>query len=153
MDMSQNMFSSIQVTHDGSCLSLQAHPMYNSTDIYPCIRLSMATKHVLPETTRWIFLSLQAHPMYNSTDIYNTCLFPLLLCNNNTGPPDAILYDFPLGWWDHDWAGCFDNRQPINDTHWWQLVSNTLAMHSRWATQLHAACCDSQSAQPQQVAA
>jgi hypothetical protein len=47
---------------------------------------------------------------YGYTDIYNGCLFRLLLQFNNTGPPDAVLYDMPLGWWDHDWKGCFKSR-------------------------------------------
>jgi hypothetical protein len=47
---------------------------------------------------------------YGYTDIYNGCLFRLLLRFNNTGPPDAVLYDMPLGWWDHDWKGCFNSR-------------------------------------------
>lgn len=47
---------------------------------------------------------------YGFTDIYNGCLFRLLLRFNNTGPPDAVLYDMPLGWWDHDWKGCFKSR-------------------------------------------
>lgn len=75
--------------------------------------------------------ALQAHPKYNGSDIYNTCLFRVLKRNNNTGPPDAVLYDFPLGWWDHDWARCFDSRQAINDTHWHKMAGSTLAMHSR----------------------
>jgi hypothetical protein len=48
--------------------------------------------------------------VYGFTDIYNGCLFRLLLRHNNTGPPDAVLYDMPLGWWDHDWKGCFNSR-------------------------------------------
>lgn len=75
--------------------------------------------------------ALQAHPKYNSSDVYNTCLFRVLLRNNNSGPPDAVLYDFPLGWWDHDWSGCFDSRKEINDTHWHKVASSTLSMHSR----------------------
>jgi len=47
---------------------------------------------------------------YGYTDIYNGCLFRLLLRFNNTGPPDAVLYDMPLGWFDHDWKGCFSSR-------------------------------------------
>eukprot|EP00878_Enallax_costatus_P018899 GHUV01019922.1.p1 GENE.GHUV01019922.1~~GHUV01019922.1.p1 ORF type:complete len:143 (+),score=14.09 GHUV01019922.1:188-616(+) len=40
---------------------------------------------------------------YRHTDIYNSCLHRLLLRFNNTGlPPEATLYDLPLGWWDHD---------------------------------------------------
>ncbi|WP_373533662.1 hypothetical protein [Microcoleus sp.] len=34
---------------------------------------------------------------YKFMDIYNACLFRLLLKFNNTGPPDAVLYDLPLG--------------------------------------------------------
>uniref|UniRef100_A0A383VQR7 Uncharacterized protein n=1 Tax=Tetradesmus obliquus TaxID=3088 RepID=A0A383VQR7_TETOB len=74
---------------------------------------------------------IPAHPMYNNTDIYNTCLFRVLIRNNNTGPPDAVLYDFPLGWWDHDWSGCFASREAINDTHWRKMAGSTLAMHNR----------------------
>ncbi|WIA33895.1 hypothetical protein OEZ86_006994 [Tetradesmus obliquus] len=74
---------------------------------------------------------ITAHPKYNSSDIYNTCLFRVLLRNHNSGPPDAVLYDFPLGWWDHDWSGCFDSRKEINDTHWRKVASSTLSMHSR----------------------
>jgi hypothetical protein len=69
--------------------------------------------------------------MYAGTDVYNTCLFRLLMRHNNTGPQNAVLYDMPLGWWDHDWAGCFDSRQSINDTQWLKVASSTLAMHSR----------------------
>jgi hypothetical protein len=47
---------------------------------------------------------------YGFTDIYNGCLLRLLLRFNNTGPPDAVLYDMPLGLWDHDWIGCFNSR-------------------------------------------
>lgn len=47
---------------------------------------------------------------YGFTDIFNGCLFRLLLRFNNTGPPGAVLYDMPLGWWDHDWKGCFNSR-------------------------------------------
>lgn len=38
-----------------------------------------------------------AHDSYNNMDIYNTCLLRLLMKINNAGPPDAILYDLPLG--------------------------------------------------------
>ena len=73
----------------------------------------------------------QAHPMYKGTDIYNTCLHRVLLRVNNTGPPGAVLYDLPLGWWDHDWAGCFGSRKAINDSDWRRVAGSFLAMHNR----------------------
>uniref|UniRef100_A0A383VKZ1 Uncharacterized protein n=1 Tax=Tetradesmus obliquus TaxID=3088 RepID=A0A383VKZ1_TETOB len=51
--------------------------------------------------------------------------------NNNTGPPDAVLYDFPVGWWDHDWPGCFNSGKEINDTYWHKVAGSTIGMHSR----------------------
>lgn len=69
---------------------------------------------------------------YGFTDIYNACLLRLLLRFNNSGlEPEATLYDLPLGWWDHDWIGCFKNREAINDTRWHQVATTYLAMHSR----------------------
>jgi hypothetical protein len=62
-----------------------------------------------------------------------------MLMRNNTGPADNVLYDFPLGWWDHDWAGCFASRDAINDTHWHKMASSTLAMHNRCVAEA-AAC-------------
>jgi hypothetical protein len=74
---------------------------------------------------------------YGFTDIYNGCLFRLLLRHKNTGPADAVLYDMPLGWWDHDWKDCFNSRcavywhpyePPRPRTHWlccWLLHPTT----------------------------
>lgn len=69
---------------------------------------------------------------YGYTDIYNGCLFRLLLRFNNTGPPDAVLHDMPLGWWDHDWKGCFNSRRNITDTKWREVATHFLAMHNRY---------------------
>eukprot|EP00882_Tetradesmus_deserticola_P022931 GHRQ01024937.1.p1 GENE.GHRQ01024937.1~~GHRQ01024937.1.p1 ORF type:complete len:245 (+),score=28.13 GHRQ01024937.1:74-808(+) len=74
---------------------------------------------------------LQAHSDYNGSDIYNTCLHRVLLRVNNTGPPAAVLYDLPLGWWDNDWAECHDSRAAINDSQWRKVAGSFLAMHSR----------------------
>ncbi|WIA30057.1 hypothetical protein OEZ86_000152 [Tetradesmus obliquus] len=75
---------------------------------------------------------MPAHPMYKGTDIYNSCLHRVLLRVNNTGPPGAVLYDLPLGWWDHDWAGCFNTRKAINDSDWRRVAGSFLAMHNRY---------------------
>jgi hypothetical protein len=75
-------------------------------------------QHVTVLHTCVLLDGMQAHPMYKGTDIYNTCLHRVLLRVNNTGPPGAVLYDLPLGWWDHDSAGCFDSRKSINDSQW-----------------------------------
>lgn len=66
-------------------------------------------RHLLLLLLLLLFVQIVAD-RYGFTDIFNGCLFRLLLRFNNTGPPDAVLYDMPLGWWDHDWKGCFKSR-------------------------------------------
>lgn len=65
-------------------------------------------------------------------DIYNTCLFRMLNKLNNTGPPDAVLYDMPLGWWDPDWAGCQSDRKAVDDDTWHAVANTYLASHTRY---------------------
>lgn len=43
--------------------------------------------------------------MQNFTDLWAFCVLRVAIRNNNTGDPDNILYDQPLGWWDTDWPG------------------------------------------------
>ena len=35
------------------------------------------------------------------------CVLRLAIRHNNSGDPDNILYDQPLGWWDSDWPGAY----------------------------------------------
>ena len=45
----------------------------------------------------------------NFTDLWAFCVLRLAIRHNNSGDPDNILYDQPLGWWDSDWPGaCID---------------------------------------------
>jgi hypothetical protein len=118
---------------------LQAHHSYNRlhhrgrlADVHNTVSDNVPLQNAHPDLHLCMDLHLlQAHHSYNHTDVYNTCLFRLLIRNNNTGPPDAVLYDFPLGWWDHDWANCFQSRNEINDTHWRKVAGSFLAMHNR----------------------
>ena len=41
----------------------------------------------------------------NFTDLWAFCVLRLAIRHNNSGDPDNILYDQPLGWWDSDWPG------------------------------------------------
>ena len=41
----------------------------------------------------------------NFTDLWAFCVLRLAIRHNNSGDPDNILYDQPLGWWDTDWPG------------------------------------------------
>ena len=41
----------------------------------------------------------------NFTDLWAFCVLRLAIRHNNSGEPDNILYDQPLGWWDSDWPG------------------------------------------------
>lgn len=68
----------------------------------------------------------------------------LAIRHNNSGPPDAVLYDQPLGWWDPDWPGCFKSRDPINSTHWYSVTQRFMGMHTRcvsaWGGELPVRC-------------
>ena len=43
--------------------------------------------------------------MEHYTDLWAFCVLRVAIRNNNTGDPDNILYDHPLGWWDTEWPG------------------------------------------------
>lgn len=43
----------------------------------------------------------------NFTDLWAFCVLRLAIRHNNSGDPDNILYDQPLGWWDSDWPGAY----------------------------------------------
>lgn len=57
------------------------------------------------------------------TDIWAFCVLRMVQRHNNSGDPDNILYDHPMGWWDADWPGshhvegCFTNDAVVNDTY------------------------------------
>ena len=59
----------------------------------------------------------------NFTDIWAFCALRLVIRNDNTGAPDNILYDQPLGWWDAHWPGshhtegCYTNDDAVFDNH------------------------------------
>eukprot|EP00877_Chromochloris_zofingiensis_P011225 jgi/Chrzof1/6356/Cz18g05150.t1 len=73
------------------------------------------------------------HPAYHGTDIYNGCLLRLVKRINNTGPTDAVLYDWPLGWTDPSWAGCLaDKTKAIDETEWRKVSRSYLSSHARY---------------------
>ncbi len=59
----------------------------------------------------------------NLSDIWAFCVLRLVIRKDNSGAPDNIMYDQPLGWWDAHWPGshnapgCFTNDAPVNDTY------------------------------------
>lgn len=81
---------------------------------------------------------LQITPeVYHGTDIYNGCLLRLAKRVNNTGPPDAVLYDWPLGWTDPWWARCFeDKKKAIDDKQWRHISRSYLSLHTRYPKEM-----------------
>ncbi|KAF8064648.1 hypothetical protein HT031_003449 [Scenedesmus sp. PABB004] len=117
----------------GSALSVRAMELARSMPIdHPRFKEEIIEKRCKPHGYYQLVPA-----SYGFTDVFNGCLHRLLLRFNNTGPPGAVLYDLPLGWWDHDWKGCFKSREAINDTHWFDVASSYLAMHNRYPGDLN----------------
>ncbi|BDA47547.1 hypothetical protein COCOBI_10-3950 [Coccomyxa sp. Obi] len=74
----------------------------------------------------------------NFTDIWAFCVLRLVIHNDNTGAPDNILYDQPLGWWDAHWPGshsaegCYTNDNAVSDSHFEDYVGKSMALHTRY---------------------